>query len=140
MGLGNYQLAVGQMITILLKNTGQKTLALAVFAIGIGLATGLDAQPVSKSLAAGHDSTAPITVTSDNVQYDTNGKTGTFIGNVLVIQGDDKMRSDQVRLVAGADGKLDLIYATGHVVLNTPTNETATGDNGFIRLGRASWN
>lgn len=111
------------------------TLSLAAFAVSIGFVTGLDAQPVSKSLASGHDSTAPITVTSDQVQYDTNGKTGTFIGNVLVTQGDDKMLSDQVRVVAGADGKLDRIYATGHVVLNTATNETATGDSGIYSVG-----
>jgi lipopolysaccharide export system protein LptA len=115
--------------------TGQKTLALAVFAVSIGLATGLDAQPVSKSLASGHDSTAPITVTSDQVDYDTNGKTGTFVGHVLVTQEDDKMRSDQVRVVAGADGKVDRMYATGNVVLNSLAGETATGDSGVYSVG-----
>jgi lipopolysaccharide export system protein LptA len=120
---------------LLNHKTGQKTLALAAFAIGIGLVTGLDAQPVSNSLASGHDTTAPITVTSDQVNYDTNGKTGTFIGHVLVTQGDDKMRSDQVRVVASADGKVDRIYATGSVVLNSAAGETATGDSGVYSVG-----
>jgi len=115
--------------------TVPKSLTLAVCAAGIALVTGSYAQPVSKSLASGHDSTAPITVTSDQVHYDTDGKTGTFVGNVLVIQGDDRMRSDQVRVVASVDGKVDRIYATGNVVLNSPNSGTATGENGVYSVG-----
>jgi lipopolysaccharide export system protein LptA len=45
------------------------------------------------------------------------------------------MRSDQVRVVASADGKVDRMYATGNVVLNSLAGETATGDSAVYSVG-----
>jgi len=80
-----------------------------------------------------HDSNAPINVSSDNFIGDLATKVGTYIGNVLVIQGDMRLRADKVK-VNVAQGKPTRIEADGRVVVNAP-NGTATGDNGVYELG-----
>ena len=51
-----------------------------------------------KSLLGQHDNHAPIDISADNFQADLNAKTGTYTGNVIVVQGDTKLRSNQVRV------------------------------------------
>jgi lipopolysaccharide export system protein LptA len=80
-----------------------------------------------------HDSNAPINVSSDNFVGDLATKVGTYVGNVIVIQGDMHLRADQVK-VNVAQGKPTRIEATGKVVVNAP-NGTATGDTGVYELG-----
>src|ERR1041385_7537232 len=80
-----------------------------------------------------HDSNAPINVSSDNFVGDMATKIGTYVGNVLVIQGDMRLRADKVK-VNVAQGKPTRIEAGGRVVVNAP-NGTATGDNGIYELG-----
>ena len=80
-----------------------------------------------------HDSNAPINVSSENFVGDLNTKVGTYLGNVLVIQGDMRMRADKVK-VNVTEGKPTRIEADGKVVVNAP-NGTATGDNGVYDLG-----
>jgi lipopolysaccharide export system protein LptA len=84
-------------------------------------------------LLGSHNSNAPINVSADNFVGDLASKIGTYIGNVLVIQGDMRMRADQVK-VNVAQGKPTRIEATGKVVVNAP-NGTATGDTGIYELG-----
>jgi lipopolysaccharide export system protein LptA len=84
-------------------------------------------------LLGSHNSNAPINVSADNFVGDLATKVGTYIGNVIVIQGDMRMRADQVK-VNVAQGKPTRIEATGKVVVNAP-NGTATGDNGVYELG-----
>jgi lipopolysaccharide export system protein LptA len=79
-----------------------------------------------------HDSSAPINVSSDNFLGDLTTKIGTYSGNVVVVQGDMKMRADRVR-VDVVDGKPTKIYSYGNVVIEAP-NGTATGDNGVYDL------
>jgi lipopolysaccharide export system protein LptA len=82
-----------------------------------------------QSLGLGkHDANAPIEVSADSFLADVNAKTGIYSGNVIVKQGDFKLRADKVR-VAVADGKPEKIFATGNVVLNAPSG-TAQGDSG----------
>ena len=93
-------------------------------------------QPPSAATNLGlgkHDSNAPINVSSDNFIGDLATKVGTYIGNVLVIQGDMRLRADKVK-VNVAQGKPTRIEAGGRVVVNAP-NGTATGDNGIYELG-----
>jgi lipopolysaccharide export system protein LptA len=92
------------------------------------------AAPASKPIAGSHDNNAPINISSDNFQADLNGKNGTWTGNVLVVQGDVKMRSNQVR-VSTVNGKADKVYASGNVVVDSPQSGTATGDNGVYSVG-----
>lgn len=83
------------------------------------------------SLAGKHDANAPINVSADKFLADSNAKTGTWSGNVLVVQGDMRMRANSVRLnVVGKDNKPDKILASGNVVVDSPNSGTVTGDNG----------
>jgi lipopolysaccharide export system protein LptA len=82
-------------------------------------------------LASKHDANAPINISADKFLADSNAKTGTWSGNVVVLQGDMRMRANTVRLnVVGKDNKPDKIFATGGVVVDSPTSGTVTGDNG----------
>ena len=74
------------------------------------------------------DSNAPIQVSADRFDADFNAKTGVYSGNVVVVQGDFRLRSDKVR-VNVVDGKPDKIFAYGNVVFTAP-NGNAQGDNG----------
>ena len=80
-----------------------------------------------------HNNNAPIDITSDNFDYDLNNKIGVYTGNVIVIQGDTRMRSERMK-VNVAQGKPTRIEATGKVVVVAP-NGTATGDVGVYELG-----
>jgi lipopolysaccharide export system protein LptA len=84
-------------------------------------------------LLGSHNSNAPINVSSDNFVGDLASKVGTYIGNVIVIQGDMRLRADRVK-VNVAQGKPTRIEATGKVVVNSQSG-TATGDNGVYELG-----
>lgn len=84
-------------------------------------------------LLGSHNSNAPINISSDNFVGDLASKIGTYIGNVLVIQGDMRMRADQVK-VNVVQGKPTRMEATGKVVVNAP-NGTASGDNGVYEMG-----
>jgi lipopolysaccharide export system protein LptA len=82
-------------------------------------------------LTSKHDANAPINVSADKFVADSNAKTGTWVGNVVVIQGDTRMRANSVRLsVVGKDNKPDKIFASGNVVVDSPASGTVTGDNG----------
>lgn len=80
-----------------------------------------------------HDSNQPINVSADSFVGDIGSKIGTYIGNVIVIQGDMRLRADQVK-VHIAQGKPTHIEASGKVVVSAP-NGTATGDYGIYELG-----
>lgn len=80
-----------------------------------------------------HNSNAPINVSSDSFVGDLASKIGTYIGNVLVIQGDMRMRADTMKVNVN-QGKPTRIEANGKVVVTAP-NGTATGDIGVYELG-----
>ena len=75
-----------------------------------------------------HDANAPIQVSADRFDADLNSKEGVYSGNVVVIQGDFKLRADKVRVNAPT-GKPDKIFAYGNVVFTAPSGN-AQGDNG----------
>lgn len=96
-------------------------------------ATGVPAAspPGVAAMAGKHDANAPINISADKFVADSNAKTGTWTGNVVVIQSDMRMRANSVRLnVTGKDNKPDKIYASGNVVVDSPNSGTVTGDNG----------
>ena len=82
-----------------------------------------------------HDNNAPIDISSDSFQADLNAKSGTYSGNVIVVQGDTKLRANQVRVLT-VNGKADKITASGKVVVDSPTSGTATGDNGVYSVSQ----
>jgi len=87
--------------------------------------------PARSPLLSKHDSNAPINISADKFVADSNAKTGTWTGNVVVIQSDMRMRANSVRLnVTGKDNKPDKIFANGNVVVDSPNSGTVTGDDG----------
>ncbi|HKD47937.1 MAG TPA: LptA/OstA family protein [Rhizomicrobium sp.] len=87
--------------------------------------------PAAAPLLSKHDPNAPINISADKFMADSNAKTGTWTGNVVVIQSDMRMRANSVRLnVTGKDDKPDKIFASGNVVVDSPNSGTVTGDNG----------
>lgn len=87
--------------------------------------------PSSAPLLSKHDANAPINISADKFVADNNAKTGTWSGNVVVIQSDMRLRANSVRLnVTGKDNKPDKIFAAGNVVVDSPKSGTVTGDNG----------
>jgi lipopolysaccharide export system protein LptA len=103
----------------------RELLALAV-AVGLGAAAHAEQGP---GAAIGmKNPNAPIEVSADNFDADANTKTAVYSGNVIVHQGDVRMRANTVR-VNVVDGKPSKIFAQGRVVVDAPSG-TAIGDNG----------
>ncbi|MEI9994157.1 MAG: lipopolysaccharide transport periplasmic protein LptA [Rhizomicrobium sp.] len=82
-----------------------------------------------------HDANQPINVAADHFMAEKNPDggaagtiTGTYTGNVVITQGDIKMRANTVRINVIAN-KPNKIYANGNVVVIS-TSGTATGDAG----------
>jgi lipopolysaccharide export system protein LptA len=91
------------------------------------------AKTADKPLLGPRDNSAPIDISSDSFQADLNGKTGTWTGNVIVVQADTKMRANSVRMTT-VNGKADKIMASGNVVVDSPKTGTVTGDNGVYNV------
>jgi lipopolysaccharide export system protein LptA len=107
--------------------------ALTLFA-AVAFAAGAQAATPAKPITAQRNSNAPIGISSDSFQADLNAKSGTYSGNVVVVQGDTKLRADQVRILT-VNGKADKITASGKVVVDSPASGTVTGDNGVYSVG-----
>jgi lipopolysaccharide export system protein LptA len=103
---------------------------LAAFTFGAG---SLQAAPAPKPIVGQHDNNAPISISSDSFQADLNAKSGTYSGNVVIIQGDMKLRANTVKLTT-VNGKADKVMANGNVVVDSPKSGTATGDNGVYSI------
>jgi lipopolysaccharide export system protein LptA len=103
-------------------------IALAALAVSIG---NLKAQPAAKPLVGG--SNAPINISSDSFQADLNSKTGTWSGNVVVVQGDMKLRANSVRM-STVNGKADKVMANGNVVVDSPKSGIVTGETGVYSV------
>ena len=87
-----------------------------------GLALAADAPAAKPALMGKRDSDAPINIAADKFVADENAKTGTWSGNVVIVQGDMRMRANTVRMnVVGKDNKPDKIFAQGNVVENVMT-------------------
>lgn len=74
----------------------------------------------------------PIEVSADNFVADANAKTGVYTGNVVIHQGEVKMRANTVR-AQFVENKPNRIVAAGHVVIDAPSG-IATGDNGIYEV------
>src|ERR1700753_4501656 len=91
------------------------------------------AAPPGNALMSKSDSNAPINISSDSFQADLNGKTGTWTGNVIVIQGDMKLRANTVHM-STVNGKADKVLAEGNVVVDSPKSGTVTGEKGVYSV------
>ena len=97
-------------------------------------------QEQPRSALAGHDTNAPVDVTSDRIEVQDRADRAVFSGNVHVTQSD--MTLDTSRLTVaysggqGATGlQINRLDAAGGVVVHTPS-ETAKGDFGVYDLDR----
>ena len=59
---------------------------------------------------------------------------GTYTGNVVITQGNVKMRADSVRVLM-VGGHAEKAFANGHIVITSPSSGTATGDSGIYDVG-----
>src|SRR5262249_5208624 len=85
--------------------------------------------PARSNPVAGLDSNQPIAVNADSFLADLNGETGTYTGNVIVTQGNVRLRADLVKVTAPG-GRASKMEATGHVVVDSPSGQ-AVGDAGI---------
>ncbi|MGN6517299.1 MAG: lipopolysaccharide transport periplasmic protein LptA [Rhizomicrobium sp.] len=99
-------------------------LLLVVPAVAQGQSSGID--------MGKHDTNAPINVSADTFVGDLNTKVGTYKGNVVVVQGDFKLRADTVS-VHEVNNKPSFIDGAGNVVF-TSTSGNASGDTGRYDL------
>lgn len=111
---------------------------MAVFAATTAFAQVKQEQP--RSALAGHNTNAPVDVTSDRIEVQDRADRAVFSGNVHVIQAD--MTLDTQRLTVaysggqGANGlQINRLDAAGGVVVHSPS-ETAKGDFGVYDLDR----
>ena len=110
--------------------------SLAFFA-GAAFTGALEAQPAKPAAkpAAASRSNCEIDAKSDRFIADLNGKTGQFVGNVVVTQCDTRLRADTVRITT-VNNQADKVNASGNVVVDSPASGTATGDTGIYDVPR----
>ncbi|WP_116091256.1 LptA/OstA family protein [Sphingomonas crusticola] len=93
------------------------------------------------SALKGHDSNAPIDISSDHLEVQDRADRAIWVGNVHVVQGD--MTMDAARMTAsysqaqtpGANPQINRIDASGGVTVVSPT-ERAKGNFGIYDLNR----
>jgi lipopolysaccharide export system protein LptA len=96
-------------------------------------ASAVQAAPAARPVTAQHDGNAPISISSDSFQADLNAKSGTYTGNVVIVQADMKLRANLVKLTT-VNGKADKVVASGNVVVDSPKSGIVTGDNGVYAI------
>lgn len=89
----------------------------------------------SAGAASAQNAKCEVQVNADRFVADLNGKTGQFVGNVIVTQCDTKIRADNVR-VTTANGQADKVTATGNVRVDAPKSGTVTGASGVYDVPR----
>ena len=108
--------------------------ASAVFAIALA-ANVATAQNVANPFSGmGNDSDKPISIQADTTVANINGETATYKGNVHVVQGDLRLRSDTLAIRA-TKGTISLINANGNVVVAS-TQGQATGANAVYDVAK----
>jgi lipopolysaccharide export system protein LptA len=95
----------------------QAAIAFALLMLPASVQAAQPAAAPAKPVLGPHDNNAPIDISSDTFQADLNGKSGTWTGNVIVIQGDMKLRANTVHMTT-VNGKADKVMANGNVVVD----------------------
>jgi lipopolysaccharide export system protein LptA len=109
--------------------------ALAVFpAVGGSLAQTQGGAPVAFSGLKG-EAGKPVEITADVLEVSQKDNQAVFKGNVLVVQGELRLSSDQltVEYVEGDRTKIDRLIAEGNVLLSTAV-EAAKAEHGIYFL------
>lgn len=82
------------------------------------------------SILGKHDADMPVNLSADKMEADLKGKTVTYSGNVIGVQGDIRLRADMMK----DDSPNSKIYINGKVVVDSPATGTVTGDNAIYDL------
>ncbi len=91
-----------------------------------------------------HDTDQPIEINADSLEVEQNQQIATFRGNVDAVQGEIRLRADELKVhyrnggdssesAAGAAGAIVRIDAVGNVFVSSPT-ETAQGNAGVYDI------
>jgi lipopolysaccharide export system protein LptA len=111
----------------------------ASLALGAGLAgtAALAQRQDSVSALKGHDTDAPIDVTSDRIEVQDRADRAIFAGNVHVKQADLTMDAERVTVAYSTSGgvQINRIDAAGGVLVRSPS-ETARGAFGIYDTDR----
>ncbi|MEQ8268546.1 MAG: lipopolysaccharide transport periplasmic protein LptA [Parvibaculum sp.] len=106
--------------------------AIAVALIGVGLAGFAVAQEAGTLGGFRTNPDEPIEVEADSLEVEDAKQTATFIGNVRVVQGDIRMKSDRLTVFYaqknGGGSRIDKIAATGNVLVSSPDSQSASGE------------
>ena len=117
------------------RKTGGGTAALRglvpALLLGLGLASPAAAQGALGGFRTDPDK--PIEVEADALEVQDSKHTATFIGNVRVVQGDIRMKSDRLIVYysgggQGGGSRIEKIAATGNVLVSSPDEQTASGE------------
>ena len=112
-------------------------LAIAVVAATAAFAQVKQAQPVSA--LKGHNTNAPVDVTSDRIEVQERADRAVFTGNVHATQGDMSLETPRLTVAyssaqgGGTNVQINRLDAAGGVVVRDPS-ETAKGDFGVYDL------
>ena len=117
-----------------------------IFATAVGgaaLATAAIAQikqEQPRSALGGHNTNAPVDVTSERIEVQDRADRAVFSGNVHVTQADMTLDTERLTVAySGGQGstglQIDRLDAAGGVVVHSPS-ETAKGDFGVYDLNR----
>ncbi len=114
-------------------NAARRNLALLALVLVVGV-TGAAAQ---EAALLDHDTSRPIEITADTLEFQRDQGVAIFSGAVNAIQGDLVLRADILRVHyrvgeesnADLSGAISRIDALGSVFFSTPA-ETAEGDSG----------
>lgn len=117
------------------------SLSVAVMVATAALAQVKQEQPVSA--LKGHNTNAPVDVTSDRIEVQERADRAVFTGNVHATQGDMTLETPRLTVAystASGNGgstnvQINRLDAAGGVVVRDPT-ETARGDFGIYDLDR----
>ncbi len=113
-----------------------RTLLIAATAATAALGAIAHAQEPVSALR-GHNSNAPVDVTSDRIEVQDRADRAIFAGNVRVRQADLTMEAQRVTVAYSSGGGIQInrIEAAGGVVVRSPS-ETARGDFGIYDTDR----
>lgn len=107
----------------------------AAFALLLaGLAQGHPAAAQENGMLGGfrNDPGEPIEVEADMLEVQDDRNAATFSGNVRVVQGDIRMKSDKLTVFysdrSTGGSRISKIAASGNVLVSAPDNQTASGD------------
>ncbi len=87
---------------------------------GLFAAAPVWAQAVNPFAAFTADADSEIHIAADATVADFEAQTATYMGNVVVTQGQIKLRADEIKIIA-PKGRISRIIATGKVILASPS-------------------